>query len=120
MASVDSSTWAPPATSDPRAAGLPEAPDVAGRDPIGSVQPRQAVRVGGLVVDARLRPWVGGEVFECVLDDGTGKLTLAFLGRRSVAGIGPGALLSADGVVGTHRGRLLLLNPLVTFWTLSD
>jgi hypothetical protein len=115
MASVDRFT--PPR---PERAGLPDTPDVPGRDAIGSVCARQAVRVGGFVVDAGVRTWVGGEVFECILDDGTGQLHLAFLGRRDVAGVRVGALLSADGVVGTHRGRLLLLNPFISFWMLND
>jgi cytochrome c-type biogenesis protein CcmE len=90
------------------------APD---RDDIGGVVERQRVNIGGLVVEAVVRKWVGGDVLECRLDDGTGQMWLAFLGRRQVDGVVSGALLSAEGVVGTHRGRRLVLNPLITFWT---
>jgi len=99
---------------------LPDAPDVLGRDRIGSMQARQRVRIAGRVADAGARAWAGGEVFECVLDDGTGRITLAFLGRRSVAGLEAGAVIAADGTVGTHRGRALILNPLVTFLALEE
>ena len=49
--------------------------------------------------------------FECTLVDATGALTIVFLGRRSVAGITPGRYLRVEGTVGSHRGRLAILNP---------
>jgi RecJ-like exonuclease len=94
---------------------LPVAPDLPGRDHIGTVRLRSQVRIAGEVVKVGVRPWAGGDVFEVVLEDGTGRITLAFLGRRAVAGVKCGALISADGTVGTHRGRVIILNPLITF-----
>jgi hypothetical protein len=111
MTTIDRSTWSPPQSSFADPGGIP--------DPIAGVADRQRVTVGGLVVDAIVRRWAGGDVLECRLDDGTGQIWLAFLGRREVEGIAPGAVLSAEGVVGNHRGRRLILNPLITFWTLG-
>jgi RecJ-like exonuclease len=119
MTTVHSSQHPSGTATGARRPSLPEAPDLVGRDPIGSVRLRSPVRVAGEVVKAGVHPWAGGDVFECVLDDGTGTIVLAFLGRRSVPGIRVGALLSADGTVGTHRGRVLILNPLVTFLALE-
>ncbi|MDQ6797499.1 MAG: hypothetical protein M3011_05650 [Actinomycetota bacterium] len=48
---------------------------------------------------------------ECTLVDDTGGLEVVFLGRREVAGIRPGSLLVAEGILGAHHGRLALLNP---------
>jgi hypothetical protein len=34
-----------------------------------------------------------------------------FLGRRSIAGVGVGARMAVEGVVGVHKNRLAILNP---------
>jgi hypothetical protein len=47
-------------------------------------------------------------------------LTLVFLGRREIGGIGPGAVLTAEGVVGTHRNRPAMLNPTYTLLSTPD
>jgi len=36
---------------------------------------------------------------------------VVFFGRRSIAGIGPGVILTVEGAVGEHQGRLAMLNP---------
>ena len=41
----------------------------------------------------------------------TGDLSLVFLGRRQVGGVTPGTILTANGVIGTHRNRPAMLNP---------
>jgi len=38
-------------------------------------------------------------------------ISLVFLGRREVAGIGVGTVMTADGMVGVHQARLAILNP---------
>ncbi len=79
--------------------------------PLGEVRHRQRVVVGGRVRTVRVQPWAGVPTFECTLIDATGALTVVFLGRRSVAGIEPGTYLKAEGTVGSHGGRLAILNP---------
>lgn len=83
--------------------------------PIGSIQHRQRTRVAGRVRAVNLHPWTGVPTFECILVDGTGALTIAFLGRREVPGIEPGTKLVVEGMVGSHRGRLAMLNPVWEF-----
>ncbi|MGH3850498.1 MAG: OB-fold nucleic acid binding domain-containing protein, partial [Pseudonocardiaceae bacterium] len=50
---------------------------------------------------------------EAVIDDGSGRLTVVWTGRRQIAGITPGKRLvvSGRGMAQGSKGRLLLLNP---------
>ena len=48
---------------------------------------------------------------ECEITDDTGSLLLVFLGRPSIPGIEPGARLVVEGMVGSWRRRLAILNP---------
>jgi amino acid transporter len=101
-----------------RARSQPVQPDTATPDitvdgavPIGSVAERQRVRIAGRVHALRVQPWSGQPTLECTITDGTGRLTVVFLGRRRIAGIEPGARLVIDGMVGTRGGQLVILNP---------
>jgi hypothetical protein len=58
--------------------------------------------------------------FECTLVDGTGALTIVFLGRRRLAGIEPGVKLVAEGAIGSHRGHLAMLNPRYEYLEVID
>jgi len=88
---------------------------VTGTTAIHAVEHRQRARVAGRVHSVSVQPWSGVPTFECVLVDGTGAITVAFLGRRDVAGLEPGTKLVVEGAVGSHRGRLAILNPLWEF-----
>ena len=48
---------------------------------------------------------------EVVLVDGTGAISVVFLGRRAVAGIDVGTTMTAEGMVGVHQSRLAITNP---------
>jgi amino acid transporter len=84
---------------------------IPGTVPLGEVTHRQRAIVGGRVRTVQVQPLAGVPTFECTLVDATGALTIVFLGRRAVAGITPGRYLRAEGTVGSHRGRLAILNP---------
>lgn len=79
--------------------------------PIGEVTYRRRAKVRGRVRSVRVRPWADVPSLECTLVDDTGGITVVFLGRRSVGGIGPGTRLTVEGVVGQHNERLSILNP---------
>lgn len=79
--------------------------------PIGEVVYRQRAKVRGRVRSLRVRPWADVPSLECTLVDETGGITVVFLGRRSVGGIGPGTKLTVEGIVGQHNERLSILNP---------
>jgi hypothetical protein len=83
---------------------------------IGSSPRRRPVVLAGWITAVWQRRWAGCLALECSLDDGTGAVTLVFLGRRQLAGMEVGRRLVAEGTMGHHRGRLLMLNPLVTLF----
>jgi hypothetical protein len=88
-------------------------PTVAGTVAISDLEWRQPARVAGRVRSVRIQPWAGTPALECSLVDSSGEvLTVVFLGRREVAGIRNGTKMVVDGVVGAHRGRLAMLNPI--------
>jgi RecG-like helicase len=79
--------------------------------PIAEVRWRDRARVKGRVRSLRVQPWAGAPTIECVLVDDTGGLIIVFLGRRWIAGIRPGTVLIAEGMVGEHNGRPAIINP---------
>jgi len=85
---------------------------------IGEARWRQRVRVQGQVRSMRVRPWGEGiSTLEATLVDDTGGITLVFLGRHHIAGIGLGRRLEAEGMVGENRERLVILNPIYRLLT---
>lgn len=82
--------------------------------PIADAPLRARVVVRGMVVDVRPGRWVGGPVLKVTVSDGTGSVCLAFLGRRRIAGVELGRVLTAAGTVGSHHGRATVINPL--YW----
>ena len=79
--------------------------------PIADVVWRQRAQVSGHIRSIRVRTWAEVATLEVVLSDATGGLTLAFLGRRRLGGIKPGASLTVEGMVGARDGKLLIINP---------
>jgi amino acid transporter len=82
-----------------------------GTTPISDVARRQRVKVEGRVRTLRVHPLAGTATLELVIEDGTGTMSIVFLGRSKIAGINVGTHLRAEGVAGDHRGRLTILNP---------
>ncbi|MFN8040886.1 MAG: amino acid permease [Acidimicrobiales bacterium] len=81
------------------------------RTPIADVTFRQRVRVAGKVYALRVQPWSGTPALELTLIDDSGALLVVFLGRRQLAGVKVGSRLVVEGVVGEHKGRMAMLNP---------
>jgi deoxyinosine 3'endonuclease (endonuclease V) len=48
---------------------------------------------------------------ELVLVDGTGAISVVFLGRRGLAGVDVGTRMLVEGTVGIHKSRLAIMNP---------
>lgn len=84
---------------------------VTGTVPIPSLRPRQRARVAGRVRSVTVQPWGDVPTLECVVDDDQGRLVVAFLGRRQIAGLVPGVRVVVEGTVVEQRGRLTMLNP---------
>jgi RecG-like helicase len=82
-----------------------------GGEPIAECADRDLATVSGTLKSVTLRPRAGIPVLEADLWDGTGMLTLVWLGRRRIAGIMPGRKIVATGRVATADGRRVMYNP---------
>ena len=83
----------------------------AGVVPIADAPTRVQVVVGGVLRTVTLRPRGGVPALEADLDDGTGVLTIVWLGRRRITGIEPGRSVTVTGCIGTQSGSPLMYNP---------
>jgi hypothetical protein len=72
---------------------------------------RTPVTVFGTIRSVTIRPRAGTPALEAELFDGSGAVTLVWLGRRTIAGIEPGRQLRADGRITSAEGRRLIYNP---------
>ncbi|CAM5779770.1 OB-fold nucleic acid binding domain-containing protein [Cellulomonas persica] len=72
---------------------------------------RRRAKVSGILRSVTFRPREGVPALEAELYDGSGSLTLVWLGRREIAGITPGRRLTADGMVCMVEGRRTIFNP---------
>ncbi|MGN6695874.1 MAG: OB-fold nucleic acid binding domain-containing protein [Aquihabitans sp.] len=79
--------------------------------PIAEVRHRERAQVQGRARSVRVRPWGDVPTLELVLADATAAITVAFLGRRRLAGVDPGSVLTVEGMVGGRNGKLVILNP---------
>lgn len=80
--------------------------------PIGDARWRERVKVAGRVKAMRVQPWADQVAsLELTLADGTGGITVVFLGRRKLGGIDLGTHLVAEGTTSEHHGLLTMLNP---------
>lgn len=78
---------------------------------IRSCQDRELVTLYGTLRTVMFSPRGGVPALEGELYDGTGTVTLVWLGRRRIAGIHPGAELIASGRIGVVDGSRVLFNP---------
>lgn len=85
--------------------------DGSGAVAVSSCVDRTPVTVFGTVRSLTIRPRAGTPALEAELFDGSGVVTLVWLGRRTIAGIEPGRQLRAAGRIATHEGRRLIYNP---------
>ncbi len=83
----------------------------AGATAVARCTMRGTVCIAGTVSCVVLRPLGGVPTLEAELYDGTGTVTLVFLGRRRIRGIEPGRSLVARGRLTTRQGRATVFNP---------
>src|SRR5438067_723134 len=69
------------------------------------------VCVAGTLRAVVLRPLAGVPTLEAELYDGTGTVTLVWLGRRRIRGIDPGRSVVARGRMTQRAGKATLFNP---------
>ena len=75
---------------------------------------RHRVRITGVIRGVTLRPVGGVPALEADLYDGSGALTVIWLGRRRITGIDPGTRLVVEGRIGDQHGHLTMYNPAYT------
>lgn len=69
------------------------------------------VTVTGRLTSVRYTPRTNLPTLEAELFDGSGSVTLVWLGRRRIAGIEPGRTLSAEGRLALRDDRKVIFNP---------
>jgi hypothetical protein len=72
---------------------------------------RSRTRVSGVLRTVTLRPRAGVPALEAEVFDGSGTLSVIWLGRRAIAGVEPGRRIVVEGLVGRHDGRPVMYNP---------
>ena len=83
----------------------------AGADPIGSCRRGQRVRVCGTIRSLAVRPQSTSPALEAELFDGSGHLTVVWIGRRVIPGIEVGRTLIVEGRLTCPDGQLRVFNP---------
>lgn len=79
--------------------------------PIGSAPDRTRVRLEGHLRTVTLRPRGGVPALEAELNDGTGSVSVVWLGRRQIAGITAGRHMAVEGRIGRNEKARVLYNP---------
>lgn len=76
---------------------------------------RKRVKLAGMVRRITVRPIEGFETLGVVLADGTGEVSVRWMGRRSIDGLVLGSRLQVEGVLGRELGELVMVNPTFEF-----
>jgi amino acid transporter len=79
--------------------------------PIGDCADREVADVAGILRSVTLRPRGPSLTMEADLWDGTGHVTLVWLGRRNIPGIQPGRRIMVRGRVTQIKGERTIYNP---------
>ena len=87
-------------------------PDVV---PIAGLPTRTPVVVAGVVKRITVHPEHGLEALEAVLTDGTGELSVMWMGRRAIRGLTLGTRVVVEGVVVEQRKGRRMVNPSFEF-----
>src|SRR3954452_15015829 len=82
-----------------------------GAKEVSDCRDRTGVTVFGTVRAVTIRPRAGTPALEAELYDGSGVVTLVWLGPRTLTGGGPGRQLRASGRITTNEGRRVIFNP---------
>lgn len=83
----------------------------AGATPISRCTKRRWATVQGTITMLTLNPKGEHRWLEAEMTDGSGKLTLVWIGRRTIPGIQAGSKLRVQGVVADDHGRRVIYNP---------
>lgn len=80
--------------------------------PITQLEAREHAKIAGVIQNIRIDPREGSGYIEATLIDGSGEVTVRWLGRRTMSGIRLGMGLIVYGIVGRNQqGEHTFLNP---------
>jgi hypothetical protein len=82
-----------------------------GGTPIAQLTLRSPATVCGTLRSVTLRPRAGVPALEAELYDGSGCLSVIWLGRRQIAGVEPGRRIRVHGMVTESEGNRAVFNP---------
>ncbi|WP_435741420.1 OB-fold nucleic acid binding domain-containing protein [Nocardioides sp. SYSU DS0663] len=103
------SRWAD--SEDQHARDTRKAHEMTGCQTVDCAPDRERVHLRGTLRTVTLRPRGGVPALEADLYDGSGTITIVWLGRRRIAGITPGRSVDVQGRIGTHDGTRIMYNP---------
>ena len=103
------SSWAN--ADDQHARELRETTRAGSCDLIADCSDRTPVRLRGTLRTVTLRPRGGVPALEAELYDGSGTITVIWLGRRRIAGIEPGRQIRVLGRIGLQDSQRVMFNP---------
>jgi RecG-like helicase len=78
---------------------------------IGDAKPREKVKIAGVIRRLTVLPMQDNESLEVVISDGTGEVSIQFMGRRAIRGLTLGTRVVVEGVIGEQHGRVQMMNP---------
>ncbi len=103
------SRWA--TSTDQEAVELRKDVEKAGCCPIDDARDRERADIQGSLRTVTLRPRGGVPALEAELYDGSGTITVVWLGRRRIAGIEPGRQIRVLGRIGVQDSQRVMFNP---------
>lgn len=103
------SVWASPDSAESKE--LRASTEASGCCLVAAAADRQRVKLQGTIRTVTLRPRGGVPALEAELYDGSGIVTLIWLGRRSIVGIDPGRPVRVEGRLALIDGVKAIFNP---------
>jgi len=82
---------------------------------IGEAPMRDRVKIAGVIKRITVFPMQDHESLEALISDGTGEVTVVFMGRRGIGGFSLGTRVVVEGVLGEKRGAVKMINPVLQF-----
>jgi hypothetical protein len=82
-----------------------------GGTPVAGLELRRAATICGTLRSVTLRPRAGVPSLEAELYDGSGSISVVWLGRRQIAGVEPGRRIRVHGMVTESEGTRAVFNP---------
>lgn len=80
-------------------------------DSVVDITTRRKIRLSGFISSLVIQPRSAAPAVEADLQDGTGLVTLIWLGRDRITGIEPGSRLIVSGFAALRGGQRVMYNP---------